>query len=167
MFLGHCVNGMHCMGNCVMVSALHHAFSQDMKHKYPKCAIMTHCNLGWKFLHGKFLFPQKLLQELSNMPLEVLSHPMASLHSKDNTQGSPALLLIQLLFTPHLLSNIWQIERFVKEFRLPPNQFDNNRISVVFNIPAFLFPKLPSVAYSYSNNLSYATTWHIDVLKIA
>lgn len=70
------------------------------------------------------------------MPPEVLSHHMASLHSKDNPQGSPALLLIQLLFTPHLLSNIWQNERFVKEFRLPPNQFDNNRISVVFNNPA-------------------------------
>ena len=69
------------------------------------------------------------------MPPEVLSHHMASLHSKDNPQGSPALLLIQLLFTPHLLSNIWQNERFVKVFRLPPNQFYNNRIFVVFNNP--------------------------------
>lgn len=67
------------------------------------------------------LFPQKVLQELCSMPPEVLSHHMASLHSKDNPQGSPALLLVQLLFTPHLLSNIWQNERF--EESIPRNKF--------------------------------------------
>ena len=56
-----------------------------------------------------------MLEELSNLPPEVLSHHMASLHSKDNPQGSPSLLLVQLLFTPHLLSNIWQNERFGKK----------------------------------------------------
>lgn len=56
-----------------------------------------------------------MLGELSNLPPEVLSHHMASLHSKDNPQGSPALLLVQLLFTPHVLSNIWQSERFEKK----------------------------------------------------
>lgn len=45
LFKGNCVNRMHCMGNCVMVSALHHAFSQDMKHKYSKCAIMSVINM--------------------------------------------------------------------------------------------------------------------------
>ena len=59
-----------------------------------------------------------MLEELSNLPPEVLSHHMASLHSKDNPQGSPSLLLVQLLFTPHLLSNIWQNERFGKKFFL-------------------------------------------------
>ena len=53
-----------------------------------------------------------MLVELSSLSSEVLSHHMASLHSKDNPQGSPALLLIQLLFTPHLLEKIWQNERF-------------------------------------------------------
>lgn len=60
-----------------------------------------------------------MLGELSNLPPEVLSHHMASLHSKDNPQGSPALLLVQLLFTPHLLSNIWQNERFEKQLSVP------------------------------------------------
>ena len=55
-----------------------------------------------------------MLAEMSSLSSEVLSHHMASLHSKDNPQGSPALLLIQLLFTPHLLENIWQNERFEK-----------------------------------------------------
>ena len=67
------------------------------------------------------LFTQKLLQELCSLPAEVLSHHMASLHSKDNPQGSPALLLVQLLFTPHLLSNIWQNERF--EELIPHTKF--------------------------------------------
>ena len=53
-----------------------------------------------------------MLGEVSSLSCEVLSHHMASLHSKDNPQGSPALLLIQLLFTPPLLENIWQNERF-------------------------------------------------------
>ena len=55
-----------------------------------------------------------MLVELSSLSSEVLSHHMASLHSKDNPQGSPALLLIQLLLMPHLLEKIWQNERFVK-----------------------------------------------------
>jgi len=59
-----------------------------------------------------------MLGELSDLSSEVLSHHMASLHSKDNPQGSPALLLIQLLFTPHLLSNIWENERFECTFTL-------------------------------------------------
>lgn len=63
------------------------------------------------------VFPQKMLQELCSLPPEVLSHHMASLHSKDNPQGSPALLLLQLLLTPHLLSNIWQNERFEELIR--------------------------------------------------
>ncbi|XP_022791524.1 telomere-associated protein RIF1-like isoform X3 [Stylophora pistillata] len=54
----------------------------------------------------------KMLEALSKLPAEVLSHHMASLHSRDNPQGSPALLLIQLLFTPQLLESIWQEERF-------------------------------------------------------
>ena len=53
-----------------------------------------------------------MLVELSSLSSEVLSHHMASLHSKDNPQGSPALLLIQLLLTPHLLEKIWQNERY-------------------------------------------------------
>ena len=55
-----------------------------------------------------------MLGEVSSLSCEVLSHHMASLHSKDNPQGSPALLLIQSLLTPHLLENIWQNERFEK-----------------------------------------------------
>ncbi|KAJ7390049.1 DNA-binding protein rif1 [Desmophyllum pertusum] len=67
------------------------------------------------FVDSNLLAPTlvlKMLGELSSLPAEVLSHHMASLHSKDNPQGSPALLLVQLLFTPHLLANIWQNERF-------------------------------------------------------
>ncbi|KAL9968125.1 hypothetical protein ACROYT_G026458 [Oculina patagonica] len=67
------------------------------------------------FVDSSLLTPSlvlKMLGELSNLPPEVLCHHMASLHSKDNPQGSPSLLLVQLLFTPHVLSNIWQSERF-------------------------------------------------------
>ncbi len=60
-----------------------------------------------------------MLGELSNLPPEVLCHHMASLHSKDNPQGSPSLLLVQLLFTPHVLSNIWQSERYEFFFSIP------------------------------------------------
>ena len=57
---------------------------------------------------------QKMLCDLSSLQAEALSHHMAALHSKDNPQGSPALLLVQLLFMPHLLENIWENERFGK-----------------------------------------------------
>ena len=53
-----------------------------------------------------------MLEALSKLPAEILSHHMASLHSRENPQGSPTLLLIQLLFTPQLLENTWQDERF-------------------------------------------------------
>lgn len=53
----------------------------------------------------------KMLCDLSSLQAEALSHHMAALHSKDNPQGSPALLLVQLLFMPHLLENIWENER--------------------------------------------------------
>ena len=53
-----------------------------------------------------------MLEALSKLPVEILSHHMASLHSRENPQGSPTLLLIQLLFTPQLLENTWQDERF-------------------------------------------------------
>ena len=55
-----------------------------------------------------------MLCDLSSLQAEALSHHMAALHSKDNPQGSPALLLVQLLFMPHLLENIWENERFGK-----------------------------------------------------
>lgn len=62
-----------------------------------------------------------MLEALSRLPAEILSHHTASLHSRENPQGSPTLLLIQLLFTPHLLENTWQDERFENNSQIDCN----------------------------------------------